>query len=118
MIFEGGGLKVIVPLEPMEEIRYVEPRRKEIDNLYNMTTHMDYYVNPIADDFLICRSIISCASNLEEGIEHWQHWLHEVSNRRCVHITLSLRWIRIKVRDKPKFDGSTEVRYFVNEFEL
>jgi hypothetical protein len=38
MIFEGGGLKVTAPLDPMEERIYVDPVRKEIDNLYNMTT--------------------------------------------------------------------------------
>jgi hypothetical protein len=32
MIFEGGGLNLIVPLDPMEEIRYVEPTRNEIAN--------------------------------------------------------------------------------------
>jgi hypothetical protein len=37
MIFDGGGSKVTIPLDPTEERRYVEPARKEIDNLYNMT---------------------------------------------------------------------------------
>jgi hypothetical protein len=78
MIFEGGGLKVTTPLDPMEASRYVEHARKEIDNLYNMTTRMDDYVNPTTDGALSWRSIRSCASNSEEGIEHWQHRLHKV----------------------------------------
>jgi hypothetical protein len=49
MIFQGRGLKVTAPLNPMEARRYMDPTRKEIDNLYNMTMHMDEYVNPIAD---------------------------------------------------------------------
>jgi len=28
MVFEGGGLKVIAPLDPIEERRYAEPVRK------------------------------------------------------------------------------------------
>jgi hypothetical protein len=52
MIFEGGGLKVTIPLYPTEARRYVEPTRKETDNLYNMTTLMDDYVNPTTDGVL------------------------------------------------------------------
>jgi hypothetical protein len=53
-IFEGGGLKVIVSLDPTEERRYVEPMRKEIENLYNMITCMDDYANPTVDGVLSC----------------------------------------------------------------
>jgi hypothetical protein len=49
MIFVGGGLKVTAPLDPIEARKYVEPTTKEIDNLYNMTRHMDDYVNPTAN---------------------------------------------------------------------
>jgi hypothetical protein len=118
MIFEGGGLKVTTPLDPTEARRYVEPTRKEIDNLYNMTTCMDDYVNPTADGALSWRSISSCASDSEEGLEHWKHRLHKVSTRRCARITRSLHWIRTEVHDTPKFDGLTKVSSFVNEFEL
>jgi hypothetical protein len=38
MIFEVGNLKVIVPLDSIKGIRYIEPtKRNKIDNLYNMT---------------------------------------------------------------------------------
>jgi hypothetical protein len=69
------------------------PQVKEIDILYNMTTCMDDYVNPTTDGALSWRSISSCASDLEEGLECWKHMLHELSNRRCARITHSLRWI-------------------------
>jgi hypothetical protein len=49
MISEGGCLKVTAPLDPIEERRYVNPMRKEIDNLYNMTVCMDDYINPTID---------------------------------------------------------------------
>jgi hypothetical protein len=70
MIFEGGGLKVTTPLDPMEARIYVDPTRKEIDNLYNMIAHMEDYINPTIDGVLSWRSIIPCASDLVEGLEH------------------------------------------------
>jgi hypothetical protein len=57
-------LKVIVPLDPIEGKRYIEPMRgNEIDNLYNMIALMDDYVNPIVDGVLSWRSISSCTSD-------------------------------------------------------
>jgi hypothetical protein len=100
MIFEVGDLKVTAPLDPIEGMRYIEPTRgSNIDNLYNMTTWLDDYVNPTTDGVLIWRSINSCASYLEEGLEHWQQRMHEVSTRRRAHITRSLHWIRIELCD-------------------
>jgi len=39
MIFEGNNMRVIVPLDPSEGVRYIEPIREEccttnIDNIY------------------------------------------------------------------------------------
>ena len=63
MIFELGELNVTTPLDPREVIRYIElAKGNEIDNLYNMTTRMDDYVNPTTDDALSWRSINSCTS--------------------------------------------------------
>jgi hypothetical protein len=62
MIFEGGFLKVIAPLDPTEVRRYVEPTRKEIDNLYNMHARIDDYINPTTDGALSWRIIISFSS--------------------------------------------------------
>jgi hypothetical protein len=63
MFFEGGGLNFTTPLDPLEARRYVEPKKKEIDNLYNMTVCMYDYVNPTAYGALSWRIIISCASD-------------------------------------------------------
>jgi hypothetical protein len=66
MIFEVADLRVIVPLNPIEGRQYVEPTRgKTLDNLYNVTTWMDDYINPIVEGVLSWRRISSCASNLE-----------------------------------------------------
>jgi hypothetical protein len=66
----------------------VEPTKgKEIDNLYNVTTWMDDYVIPTTDGALNWKSIHFCASDSEESLEHWEQILHELSTRRCSHIT-------------------------------
>jgi hypothetical protein len=82
MIFEVGYLKVIVPLDPSEGKRYIEPTRgNDINNLYNMNARMEDYVNSTTDGALSWRSISSCASDLEAGLEHWQQRMHEESTR-------------------------------------
>jgi len=57
MTFEVGDLKFPMPLDPTEGRIYVEPTRggfspKEIDNLYNVTTEKEDYVNPTIDGAL------------------------------------------------------------------
>jgi hypothetical protein len=82
MIFEVRNLKVTIPLDPIKGKRYIEPTREnDIDNLYNMTTWMDHYVNPTLYVALSWRSISSCASYSKEGLEHWKHRMHEVPTR-------------------------------------
>jgi hypothetical protein len=47
---------VTTPLDPKQGRKYIEPAwGDEIDHLYNMTTRMEYYVNPTADSALIWR---------------------------------------------------------------
>jgi hypothetical protein len=79
---------------------------------------MDDYVNPTTYGVLSWRSISLCASNLEEGLESWQQRMHEVSTRRCAGITRSLRWIRTKLCDPPRYDGLNDISLFLKEFEL
>jgi len=43
MVFEKNGMRVIVPLDPFEEVRYTKPTHKDYDNenidhIYNLTT--------------------------------------------------------------------------------
>jgi hypothetical protein len=79
---------------------------------------MDDYVNPTTDGVLSWRSISSCTSDSEEALENWQQRLHEVSTRKCAQITHALRWIGTEVCDPPRYDGLTDVAYFIREFEL
>ena len=70
MIFEVGDFKVTTLLDLTEGKRYIEPNKgNEIDSLYNMTARMDDYVNLIMDGTLSWRSISSCASDSEKGLE-------------------------------------------------
>jgi hypothetical protein len=91
MIFDVRNLKVITPLDLREVKRYIEPTRgNNIEKLYNMIVWMDDYVNPTTDGILSWRSIILCALDFEEGLNHWQQRMHEVSSRRCACMTRSL----------------------------
>jgi hypothetical protein len=76
MIFESGEYRVIAPLDPSEGGRYVEPTdnilTEDINQLYRTTTHEEYYINPTADGMLSWRSISSCASDSDTGLENWQ----------------------------------------------
>jgi hypothetical protein len=82
MIFEVGEMKVIVPLNPKEGMRYIElVKGDEIDNLYNMIALMDDYVNLTIDGVFIWRSMSSCTSYSEGGLKNWQQKMHEVSTQ-------------------------------------
>jgi hypothetical protein len=119
MIFEVGDLKVTAPLDPSEGKRYTEPTRgNDIDKLYNLTAHMEDYVDPTMDGALSWRSISSCTSDSEAGLKNWQQRMHEVSTRRCACINRSLHWIGMELCDPPRYDGLTEIGMFVKSFEL
>jgi hypothetical protein len=89
-----------------------------MDNLYNMTTQMEDYVDPTTNGVLGGRSISSCASNSKVGLENWQYRMHEVSTRRCARINRSLHWIGTELCDPPRYDGLTEIDMFIKAFEL
>jgi hypothetical protein len=119
MIFEVRDLKVTAPLDPTEGKRYIEPiRGNNINNLYNMTAWMDDYVNPTTNGVLSWRSISSCASHSEEGLEHFQQRMHEVSMRQCARITRALHWIGTELYNPPKCDGLKDISLFAKAFEL
>jgi hypothetical protein len=72
MIFEVGDLNITTPFDPLEGKRYIESARgNDIENLYNMTSRMEDYVDLTMDGTLSWRSISSCASDLEESIYNW-----------------------------------------------
>ena len=54
MTFEGNVLRVIIPLDPSQGERYIEPIRDEgeqdtLDHIYNITAKEEDYVEPDAD---------------------------------------------------------------------
>ena len=74
---------------------------------------MDDYINPTIEGALSLRSISYCTSDSEEALEHWQQRLHEVSTRRCAHITHTLCWIGVEVCYPLKYDGLEDIDSFV-----
>jgi hypothetical protein len=78
MMFEGYVLRVIMPLDPDEGQRYIEPikeedRAYELENIYKLTTRQQDYINPMADGNLSWRSDNACSSDLEEALENWKN---------------------------------------------
>jgi hypothetical protein len=78
----------------------------------------EYYINPTTDGILNWRSIISCASNSNKGLEKWQKQLHELSTSRCARMTHALRWVGIEVREPPTFYGLNDLQEFLIKFEV
>jgi hypothetical protein len=73
MTFESGEYRVIVPLDPSEGVRFVEPTcldLEEIGQLYKTTTRDEGYVNPTTYGILSWRSITSCAIDSYTGLEN------------------------------------------------
>ena len=90
--FEDDEMRVVAPLDPLEGQRYVEPVFNEgqgdhLDNIYNVTTLKEDYINPTMDGNLSWRCTSSCTSDLGEALKNSQNRLHDVSMRRCVRIT-------------------------------
>ena len=85
-------MRVVSPIEPLEGHRYVEPIYNEgqvdyLDQIYNVTTMQEDYINPTTDGNLRWKSASSCTSDLGEALENWKNRLHEVSIRRCARVT-------------------------------
>ena len=54
LLFEDDEMRVVVPLEPLEGQRYVEPvfnqgQYDHLDNIYNVTSLREDYINPTMD---------------------------------------------------------------------
>jgi hypothetical protein len=74
MTFESGEYRVIVPLDPSEGERFVEPTclgpRGNQPVVQNNCVHDEDYVNPTADKILSWWSITSCAIDSDTGLEN------------------------------------------------
>jgi hypothetical protein len=89
----------------------------EINQLYKTTMQEEDYVNPTMDGVLSCRSITSCMSNSDTGLENWQQRLHEVSTRRCTRIDNTVIWVGIEIREPPSFHGMNDLEEFLTRYE-
>ena len=94
--FEYEDMQVIVPLDPLEGPRYVEPVFNEghddhLDTISNITTLQEEYINPTPYGNLSWKCESSCTSDSGEALEKWKNQLHEVLSRKCVRITKSVR---------------------------
>jgi hypothetical protein len=75
MMIEFGDYRVIAPLDPSEGERFIEPTcldLEEIGQLYKTTARDEDYVNPTTDEVLSWRSITSCTTDSDTGLENWQ----------------------------------------------
>jgi hypothetical protein len=112
MTFEPGEYRVIVPLDPSEGERFVEPTflyLEEIIQLYRTTVRDEDYVNLTAYGILSWRSITLCAIDSDIGLENWKQWLHEVSMRRCARIDYVVRWVGMEIREPSSFHGINDL---------
>ena len=123
MTFEGHNIRIIVPLDPSKGPRYTKPIQQEeelqeADDIYNMTTTKDGYIDPTADGTLSWCYAYSYTSDSYKGMENWQNWMHEVSGRQCAQLTKSLRWIGSEVSQIPSFSGLSPVTKFLVEYKI
>ena len=90
--FEDYELRVVAPIDPLEGQRYVDPIHSEgqgnyLDQLYNIMSSNEDYINPTADGKLSWLSVSSCTSDSGDALENWKNMIHDVSMRRCARIT-------------------------------
>ena len=122
MTFEGHNIRIIAPLDPSMDPCYIEPIRveeeaRDIDDFYKVTSTQDDYINPTANGMLSWRYASSYTSDSDEGLVNWHNQMHELSGRHCVHLTKSLCWIGTKVDQVPVFDGLSNIKEFLKEYE-
>jgi hypothetical protein len=74
-------------------------------------------LNTTIDGVIGWRSITSCASDLDIGLENWKQRLHEVSTRRCARIDRIVIWVGTEIRELPIFHGINELEEFLKKYE-
>ena len=105
MIFEKKSLCVVVPLDPAEGSRYIQPvcndesdneSNDDIDYIYKITPQEKDWVNPIADGNILWKRESSCTSYLDEEIERWRSRNLMVRVLSCGNSRWRICW-RIKI---------------------
>jgi hypothetical protein len=118
MTFESGEYRVIMPSDPSEGERFVEPTcldLEEINQLYITTVRDEDYVNPTTDGILSWWSITSCVKDSYIGLENWKQRLHEVSTRICTRIDRAVIWVGMEIREPPSFHGVNKLEVFLEK---
>ena len=120
MTFEGKGMRVIVPLDPSQGERYIEPVRDEdqdaLDHIYNITAQEEDYVDPTAEGIMDWQCDSSYMTDSDDGLENWKNRLYELHGHRCARITKSLRWLGTQDSALPIFDGLSDPEQFIGQF--
>ena len=118
MTFENQDVRVIVPMDPQEGRRYIEPVKDEVgrslDHTYNIS---EDYIHPTIDGELGWCSTSSTSFESNDALENWQNRLHEVSFRKCGLITQSLRHVMTETVELPIYEGLPGLLEFFQEFE-
>ena len=120
--FEYIELQVVTPIDPMESQRYIKKVNSEgqegyLDNIYNISSTMDDYVNLIANGNLIQRSISSCKLESGESLENQHNRLHEVSMRKCARIISYVRRVGTQVCDLPAYELFPSLDTLLTQFK-
>ena len=73
--FEDSEMRVVAPNDPLEGQRYVELVNNEgqgnyLDQLYNIMSSKDGYMNPTVDGKLSWRNLSSCTSDSGDAVEN------------------------------------------------
>ena len=107
-----------MPIDPLEGQRYVEPVHSErqenyLDQLYNIMSSKEDYINPTADRNLSWRSVSLCMSDSGDALENWKNRMHEVSMRRCATITRVVQRVGAEASALPTYEGFPNLAYFL-----
>ena len=97
---------MVSPIDPLEGERYVKQVNKEgqegyLDNIYNISSAMDDYVNSTADGNLSWKSISSYIPDSGEALKNQKNRLLEVSMRKCARIMKSVWRVGTQVCNLP-----------------
>ena len=123
MSFEDSEMHVVSSIDPLEGQCYVNSVRGEfhegcLDNIYDISSTLDDYINPTIDGKLSWQSVSLFSSDSREALENWQNRLYEVSTRKCARFTNFLRWVGTKVCDLDTYDGLPNLYTFLTELKV
>ena len=73
--FEDSEMRVVASIDPLEWHRYVKPVNSEgqgnyLNQIYNIMSSRDDYINPTAHGKLSWRNVSSSTSDLGEALEN------------------------------------------------